>query len=109
MKTPFIKWLALAAVAPLMVACGATAEKKPEPPKEVIVTKIKREVVAPPDYLLKDCVIDTPPDPHEYSKANARTKEALLVKHAGRQALNLGKCNADKKALRDWKAKESKE
>lgn len=53
-------------------------------------------LIVPPDSLLTDCVFVKPPsiDPTAQTKAyNAQT-------------INLGKCNAKIKELREWKAKQ---
>ena len=84
----------------LIVAGCAT----PEPQiKEVFITKKEVETRLPPDALLRDCKIATPPNPNIYVKATYKQKEEMLAAYANQQTINLGECNKDKEALRKWK------
>lgn len=96
--------LAILVSALALVACGSN------PPKvnETIVTKIKTVAKYPPETLLKDCPVAKPPDPKTYAKKSFKAKEAALVEFAAQQTVNVGACNKDKAALRQWKAEQLK-
>lgn len=52
-------------------------------------------ISAPPDALIQDCLVDEPP---------TTLDKYVLVQAWNNQTLNLAKCNADKRGLREWKA-----
>lgn len=87
-----------------LVACGSN------PPKvhETVVTKVKTVAKYPPEALMKDCPVARPPDPKTYAKKSFKAKEAALVEFAAQQTVNVGSCNKDKAALRQWKAEQIK-
>ena len=87
-----------------LVACGSNPPKT----QEVLVTKVKTVAKYPPETLLKDCPVAKPPDPKTYAKKSFKAKEAALVEFAAQQTVNVGSCNKDKAALRQWKAEQLK-
>lgn len=82
---------------------GCATKKEDVAPKEVVVTKIKTVVRIPPDSLLRDCKIDSPPLAKDYVTKPYKVKEGLLTSFAAKQTVNLGECNKDKASLRKWK------
>lgn len=60
------------------------------------VQPTKATVLAPPDSLLINCVIDRPPPD---------TMTDTMVKAWVSQTINLGNCNVTKEELRQWKEK----
>ena len=93
-----------AVVGGLMLSGCSSAPKE----KEVVVTEAKVITRLPPDELLKSCAIAKPPDPKTYAAKEYAEKEKLLVEFAARQTYNLGECNKDKAALRQWKKEQEK-
>ena len=91
--------IAVAAIFGAMLTGCSSAPKE----KEVVVTEAKVITRLPPDELLKSCAIAKPPDPKTYANKEYPEKEKLLVEFAARQTFNLGECNKDKAALRQWK------
>ncbi len=78
---------------------------KPAPvQKEKVVVEVKNIYHTPPETLLRDCTISAPPKPENYIKRSYKEKEAMLVKYAAEQTVNLSDCNKDKAALRKWKS-----
>ena len=71
--------------------------------KEKVVVEVKNIYHTPPETLLRDCTISAPPKPENYIKRSYKEKEAMLVKYAAEQTVNLSDCNKDKAALRKWK------
>lgn len=88
----------LALIGLTLTACSSVPKEK-----EVVVTEAKTIIRLPPDELLKSCAISKPPDPKTYAGKEYPEKEKLLVEFAAKQTFNLGECNKDKAALRQWK------
>lgn len=71
-------------------------------------------VLSPPDSLLQDCAVTTPPAKDAYAAAaqgvsmeeGLSKREELLTGFALAQTKNLAACNTDKQGLRDWKAQQ---
>lgn len=86
----------------LLSGCASNPEVK-----EVVVTKVEVIVKTPPDSLLRDCPVAAPPKPQDYAKKPFKVKEAMLVEFGAKQTVNIGNCNKDKAALRQWKAEQT--
>lgn len=101
MKFSFVL-AAILAVSTLLTAGCATKEVI----KEVPVIKTVTRTVYPDTALMADCHIAPPPARKEYLRLNEAGKEKALVEYSNANVANLGKCNQDKKSLREWAARE---
>lgn len=86
----------------LMTACATQA------PKEIVVTQTKQILKVPPESLMQDCKITAPPDKQEYIQAKRSEREDMMFQYADSLLADLGNCNTDKKALRNWAAEQKK-
>lgn len=86
----------------MLAGCASNPEVK-----EVVVTKVEVIVKTPPDSLLRDCPVAAPPSPQDYAKKSFKVKEAMLVEFGAKQTVNIGNCNKDKAALRQWKTQQT--
>ena len=95
--------IALICASALIVGCSSAPKEK-----EVVVANTKTIVKLPPDALLKNCAVATPPDAKSYVTKSYEEKEKALVDFAAKQTFNIGECNKDKAALRKWKAEQER-
>ena len=84
-----------------LTACATKVEYR-----DVVVEKVKTVIKTPPDHLLVDCKISKPPS-KDYVTKTYPEKETILVDYAVQQTVNLGECNKDKAALRQWKKEQT--
>lgn len=77
-----------------ITGCGTT--------QTIVSTKIKTNVISPPDNLLIDCEITKPPSKSFYLESDWRGKEDLLVKNIKDQISNLTSCNTRISNVRQW-------
>lgn len=82
----------------------AACQHNPTVPEERIV--YKTILVTPPDELLKDCELQTPPNVEEYMRSDWSEKEALLVTAYDGAMRKTILCSVSKKTLREWKQKQ---
>ena len=108
MKTHRIAYGA-AALAAVLFLTGCETIKEVKVPVEVVRTR----TVYPDENLLRDCPIVAPLARQAYLKLNDAGKEKALAIYANANVSELGKCNQDKRSLREWvkrqKAKEAQE
>lgn len=71
-------------------------------------TKIVYEthLIVPEDELLQDCYIAPPPDKEKLLQADDVGRQELYVEAWHAQLRSVVNCNHEKRALRDWKAKQ---
>jgi hypothetical protein len=86
----------------LITGCG----HNPTIPEERIV--YHTVLVTPPDELLKDCELQSPPDIQKYLMADWSDKEALLVEAYDAALRKAILCNTTKSSLREWKKEQQK-
>lgn len=60
-----------------------------------------------PAALIQDCTVTAPPARAQYNSSTWDQKEALLSNSLQGTYKDLAQCNGDKKALRDWQAKQN--
>ena len=80
--------------------CGLF-EQKQEP--KVIY---KTTVIAPPDNLIIDCLVEPPPNKEAYMAATDKEREKMLAAVIQTQFKNTFVCNNRLKELRAWKVKQ---
>jgi hypothetical protein len=88
----------------LLVIFLTACQTNPSVPEERIV--YNTILVTPPDELLKDCELQTPPNVDEYMKSDWSGKEELLVTAYNEATKKTILCSVSKKTLREWKQKQ---
>lgn len=93
--------LTLALVSACLTLTGCACEPK-------IEYRYKTTLVTPPNQLIEDCEVQTPPDIDAYlAKKTWDEKEAVLTEALQDSIAKMNKCNIDKKSLRTWKKEQT--
>lgn len=95
-----IRKFIIALVAVAIVGCASKPELKPV--VEVLTTKNIVTLIAPPSELVKNCVIDSPPNKTDYLAGNDQDKEQFLMDYTKKLLVSLKLCNKDINILRSW-------
>lgn len=66
-------------------------------------TDVRVEVISPPDSLLQEVPIETPPEISDYIYLHYLEKEGILVDKYRAQTLNIERCNSQLRAIQNWK------
>ena len=71
-----------------------------------VVTKTEIVFLTPPENLLKDCKVASPPRKKAYLDSDYEGKEDLLIEFGRAQTTAVAGCNKDKQSLRIWVERE---
>lgn len=76
--------------------------------KDNIIYKNTNTLIVPPDSLMVDCAIASPPDKQTYLTSSSKDKEKILAQYTRDLLDGAGSCNAHMGIIRKWVADQSK-